>query len=433
MSTTPTDRTRATMTDWRERLQSIVETMREMSQHSDPQAMVRDYGKRMDAMYRRDGFLALSRRGLESPWYRITRSSRWTEEINPWQQKDRLPLLNEGFLGELLYAQTPTIVGDLRIPESDPGREYLEGMRSLVTLPVWDEGEVRNMTVLTRAEPNAFSPEDLPEMVWMAALFGRAAQNLVLRQDLQRAYDAVDRELQAVADIQRSLLPPHLPQIKTMDVAAHYQTARHAGGDYYDFFPLPDGRWGMLIADVSGHGVPAAVLMAITHSLAHTTCAGMGGPAKMLAYLNKQLHDLYTSENGLFVTAFCAAYDPESRSLTYASAGHNPPRVKRCSDGSVFSLSEARSYPLGILPDSAHDEATLTLTPGDQIIFYTDGVTEAMSPSREMFGVSRLDEVLENCSISARGLIDATLEALDRFTGHQPAEDDRTILVARIT
>src|SRR4029079_9044984 len=108
------------------------------------------------------------------------------------------------------------------------------------------------------------------EHTWMANLFGRATHNLVLRQEVSKAYDSVEKELQVVADIQRSLLPQELPKIPSLQLATHYQTSQRAGGDYYDFFPLDNGKWGILIAAVSGHGTPAAVLMAVTHSIAHT-------------------------------------------------------------------------------------------------------------------------------------------------------------------
>src|SRR5690606_22631128 len=120
-------------------------------------------------------------------------------------------------------------------------------------------------------------------------LFGRATHNLVLAERLEETYTAVDRELQAVANIQRSLLPSELPKISTMRLAAHYQTSRRAGGDYYDFFPLADNRWGILIADVSGHGTPAAVMMAITHVIAHTQPGQATPPSRMLNFLNDQL------------------------------------------------------------------------------------------------------------------------------------------------
>src|SRR5205085_8839936 len=140
-------------------------------------------------------------------------------------------------------------------------------------------------------------------------LFGRATHSLVLADQVKRAYDRLDRELQTVADIQRSLLPTTLPAIPTLDLATDYQTSTRAGGDYYDFFPLPDGQWGILIADVSGHGTPAAVIMAITHSIAHTSTDPKTPPSRLLAFVNDRLAAGYT-ENGNFITAFYGIYDP---------------------------------------------------------------------------------------------------------------------------
>jgi len=254
---------------WSRRLDVITVMMREMSLQTDPQAMVRVYGKRMREIMPVHRYVALSRRGLEFPMYRITRSSLWAEEINPWKQKDRLPLLEGGLFGELIYGDEPRIIDDLVISPDDPAAEYFEGQRSLIAIPHFDQGVALNMAVMMRDEPGAFDREEFPEQVLTSNLFGRATRTLALAEELKRAYDIVDRELKVVADIQRSLLPRTLPTVSGLDLAAHYQTSQWAGGDYYDFFPLPDGRCGILIADVSGHGTPAAVMMAITHSIAH--------------------------------------------------------------------------------------------------------------------------------------------------------------------
>ena len=139
-----------------------------------------------------------------------------------------------------------------------------------MAIPMFDQGVALNMVILLRKEPAAFPKEELPELVWLSNLFGRATSNLVLSDELQRANQALDREMKAVGEIQRSLLPARLPKIPTLDLATYYQPSQRAGGDYYDFFPLPSGKWGIFIADVSGHGTPAAVLMAVTHCIAHT-------------------------------------------------------------------------------------------------------------------------------------------------------------------
>ena len=242
----------------------------------------------------------------------------------------------------------PRIIDDLKIAADDPGAEYFAGQRSLIAIPLYDRDVAMNMVVMMRKEPAAFDPEAFPDLVLASNLFGRATHNLVLSQELQQAYDLVDYEAQVIADIQRSLLPDKLPDIPTMELAAYYQTSRHAGGDYYDFFPLPDGRWGILIADVSGHGTPAAVLMAIAHSIAHAELEPPRVPSQMLDHLNGRLFQRYTNDARTFITAFYGVYDPSSRELTYACAGHHPPRVKRCEDGSIFSLDGVAGLPLGI-------------------------------------------------------------------------------------
>jgi phosphoserine phosphatase RsbU/P len=418
--------------DWRERLDFIVEMMREVSRYTDPQAMVRAYGERLQQIRIVDRRLSLSRRGLSFPQYRITRSTSWSDEVNPWKEPDRLPLYEGGLLAELIYNDRPTVIDDLTVDASEPAAEYLTGFRSLLSIPNFDQGEALNMVILLQQRPHAFTREEIPDQVWRSNLFGRATQNLVLKEELREAYQALDQEMKTVGDIQRSLLPAVLPKIPTLDLAAHYQPARRAGGDYYDFFPLPDGNWGVFIADVSGHGTPAAVLMAITHCIAHTHPGPPMPPGKVLDYLNFHLTTRSVGFSSTFVTAFYGIYDPMTKSLTYACAGHNPPRLKRCQDGSLLSLDQARGLPLGVLADGDYSESGQQLQQGDQIIFYTDGITEARSPGNELFGTGRLDHELENCSLQAQALLDSVLNAVNTFAGNRPADDDRTIIVARV-
>ncbi|MBS0262612.1 MAG: serine/threonine-protein phosphatase [Planctomycetes bacterium] len=417
---------------WEQRLALIVETMRDMSRHTDPQEMVRAYGARIRQLIPEGRRLSLSRRGLSDSWYRITRSTTWTEEINPWKEKDRLPLFQGGLLAELIYSGEPRVVDDLQLADDEPAREYLAGFRSLLAIPMYDQGESLNMVLLLQEQAAAFVPEEIPDLVWRSNLFGRATSNLVLKDELQHAYQALDRELKIVAHIQRALLPAQLPTIPTLDIAVYYQPAQRAGGDYYDFFPLPDGKWGIFIADVSGHGTPAAVFMAVTHCIAHTHPGPPAPPGRVLAYINRHLVTHYTSVSEAFVTAFYGVYDPAERVLTYASAGHNAPRLKRCRDRILGELDQAGGLPLGIDPDSDYEEARLPLHHGDQLIFYTDGITEARNPGDQLFGTERLDQTLTDCTLEAHALLDDILKSLEHFTaGHLP-DDDRTLIVARV-
>lgn len=411
------------------RLQRVIETMREMSLQTDPQEMVRSYVRRMQSILPVDARVALSRRGLARPHVRITRFSGWGDEINPWKEPDRLPLVQGGLLADLIYGDEPQIIHDLQIPDNDPAGEYLRDMRSLLAIPLFDEGVSLNMVVILRKEPYAFQPEELPDRVWMANLFGRATSNLVLAEQRDAAYRMVDDELRVVADIQRSLLPTTLPEIPGLELAAHYQTSQRAGGDYYDFFALPEGRWGMLIADVSGHGTPAAVVMAVTHCIAHTLPGAPTPPGVLLEHLNHHLTRRYTRDSGRFVTAFYAEFDPASRRLKYACAGHNPPRLRRCGQPEVVSLDRANTLPLGIAPDWAFPVEAVDLQPGDRVVLYTDGIIEAANANGELFGTERLDAILRDCRASADQTRDRILREIDAFTGGLPAADDRTLLV----
>jgi phosphoserine phosphatase RsbU/P len=421
--------------DWQERLAIIDKAMREMSMQDDPQAMVKAYGSRIRQMMPAGRWMSLSRRGLEPPRYRITRSSTWTQAIDPWKEKNRLPLLEGGLLGELIHGDKPRLIDDIAplLAPDDPAIEYLAGFRSLMAIPHYDRGTAINMVVLMEDEPGAFDPETFPEWFWVSSLFGRATHNLVLRDELKEAYEIVERELKVVADIQRSLLPQVLPTIPSLELAAYYRTSRWAGGDYYDFFPLPDGRWGILIADVSGHGTPAAVMMAITHSLAHSLPGPADPPAALLGHVNRQLSHHYTATNEVFVTAFYGVFDPAQRTLTYSSAGHNPPRLKRCGDGTVDSLEEIGGPPLGLFDELEYDQTTLPLRPGDIVAFYTDGITEAMNSRGVQFGVDRLDDALRRCGLDATEIIRTAIDAVERFTEGQSPEDDRTLLVAKVS
>jgi sigma-B regulation protein RsbU (phosphoserine phosphatase) len=235
--------------------------------------------------------------------------------------------------------------------------------------------------------------------------------------------------MQVVAEIQQSLLPTALPEIPTLDLAVHYQTSKRAGGDYYDFFPLSNNRWGILVADVSGHGTPAAVIMAVTHSIAHTLQGEPQPPSKLLTFVNHHLTERYTGNNGTFVTAFYGIYDCPTRTLTYSSAGHCAPRIRRAGGGVLESMDQARQLPLGIEVGQPYVDSVEHLSPGDALFIYTDGITEARNPQGEFYGLTPLDQVLlcgKNCT--AQQLLSNALCSLDAFTQGTAATDDRTLL-----
>lgn len=426
---------------WQEELAIIDRTMKAISGVSDPEELVETYWKNIHDLLSVDDYISLSRRGVEPPDYLITRSSRFTEDINPWIERHKLPRLRGGLLGEIAYADKPVIIDDLPavLKPDDPAHFYLAGFQSLVAYPQYDAGQALNVTCMLLPLGHAIDHEVIPTIHWQSGLFGRGTQNLVLRNSLAAALASLDKELQTVGSIQRSLLPVTLPNIPGFELAASYETSARAGGDYYDFFPLEGGRWGIFIADVAGHGTPAAVLMAITHAIAHAKPNTHTPPAALLGFLNRQLCRAYT-HNGAFVTAFYAVLDPETRNLEYSVAGHNPPRLVH--GGRVLPLSANIALPLGIEDSETYGQSSATMQSRDLLLLYTDGITEAMPASiagsspiqRELFGVERLDKVvLDFTNAAPTECIARIRAAVAAFAENAPPADDATLIAIRCT
>jgi sigma-B regulation protein RsbU (phosphoserine phosphatase) len=412
------------------RLSLTVDVMRELSRADDPQTMYRVYSRRMREIFPTSRQISLSRRDLPAPKLRITRFSEWKEEINPWTDPDRLPQLDRGLFSELIHAGQPRLIDELTVSADDPAYSYLQGQRSLLAIPLFDAGDAVNMVVLTREEPNAFPPERIPDLVWMSNLFGRATQTALLARKLRADRDQSRHEMRQVAKLQRSLLPTELPRVSTLDMAVYSRTTSEAGGDYYHVLTLPRGRVGILVADVCGHGAAAAMLVAVLHSLVTTYSGPATPPGHLLSYVNDHLSRLSARSAGKFVTAIYAVYDPDRATLTWANAGHPPPRLLRA-DGSRQVLTGERCVPLGIVAGTAYPEAEVSLLPGDQVVLHTDGVTEAKNRSGEQFGEQRLDEAVAPSAAGARASIGKILEALETFTGKAPPLDDYTLLALK--
>ena len=416
--------------DWRDEVRFVIDLMRDVSLETDPQKIAVMYGERIRSVFPRDRLVTISRRGLEYPAYRVTRNTDWTEAIDPWRQKDRLPLLRGGMLADMIYSDEAHVVQDLRVPEDDPAAEHLRGMRSMLAIPQFDSGAALNMVLSLFREPGKVDTANAANLVWQSNLYGRGTLNLVLRRELHEAYQSLDRELKVVGELQRALLPAELPMIPGVDVAASYETSQRAGGDYYDIFPLAGGDWGFFIADVSGHGTPAAVMMAITHAIAHSH-PEPDTPGELLTFVNDRLAERYTGSGGSFVTAFYGVYRPGMRTLTYASAGHNPPRMRY--GGEVMSLDSPSGLPLGIAPGEWYPETCVRFGPGDILLLYTDGITETFNTGNDMFGVERIDEILRRHSGAAAALIDAVRADVALFSGGAAAKDDRTLLALTVS
>ena len=207
---------------------------------------------------------------------------------------------------------------------------------------------------------------------------------------LAGALEELDRVRKAVGEIQRSLLPASLPEIPGFEMSPYYQPSGHASGDYYDVVPLIDDQWGFVMADVSGHGIPAAVIMTVLRTLIHAELPSNRDKSagEFLEHVNRVMCETYLRDSR-FVTVWAAVLNPVSRRLTYASAGHNPPRLLR--GGNVLSLDAVGGLPFGFDPGTTYEDAGITLEPEDLLVIYTDGITEAMREGingLELFGIS---------------------------------------------
>lgn len=413
-------------------LQDVTDMMREISKYTDPTDIVREYIKRIRQFYPVDRVIALARPDMNSDEVFYACMGNWDKPVLPWGNLENFEPLGDGLLKNLCLNGEPTIVNDLTDELSENDRDILGEMNSLRTIPLFNKGEASQVIVGMKAEPNGFQQEDLSALVWLGNLFGKAVQNLIKAQELSVAYKAVDRELKTVGQIQRDLLPESVPEVPNLELATYYEPSARAGGDYYDFFPLEDGRLGIFIADVSGHGTPAAVVMAIMHTIAHTYSGPQKLPSQFLTYINKHLCQNFTTRSGIFVTAFYAIYNPQDKSLTYASAGHNPPVHRKCGASPVSTLDRAGRIPLGISSEITYDDATVKLTSGDRVVLYTDGIIEAFGSDETQFGMDRLGAIVGRCDLNSTTIVDAVVNQLHEFTGTTSQADDCTLVVMKV-
>lgn len=263
------------------------------------------------------------------------------------------------------------------------------------------------------------------------------AQQLALsiqNEHLQREMvtrERLEHEVHLARQIQKTLLPDHLPENAGWNLAATWITARQVGGDFYDVFELPGGRLGLFIADVSDKGIPAALFMALTRTLVRAVVYDTPSPADAMRRVNALI--IPDNREGMFVTAVYGVLRLESGEFTYANAGHNPPIWLNGMKRTMESLWRTGAA-LGIIEDVPMEDRTITLELEDFLLLYTDGVTEAFSPDDETYGEERLQQVLEAAeAATARGVLDVLEASVRQFMGPFPPADDLTMLGVKRT
>jgi len=241
--------------------------------------------------------------------------------------------------------------------------------------------------------------------------------------------ERLEREMELARDLQQSILPQDFPQLPAFSFAAHSRPARQVGGDFYDVVPLSKGRVGLVMADVSDKGMSAALYMALARSLIHAEARRRSSPRQVLLTVNRLLLEM--SRADMFVTVFYGVLDPAESTLRYVRAGHDRPLLFNPAAGDCRFLT-GQGMLLGLLEDVDLEEVTASLSPGDILVLYSDGITDANSPSGEFLGVERLSEMI--CCAgrsSAQEVCDSIFECVDRFQAGAVQYDDMALLVVQ--
>ena len=322
---------------------------------------------------------------------------------------------------------------DLRSQDFDS--KALDAFRSVnVTLavPLVSQGELVGMLNLgPRLSETDYSTEDLRLLAKLSDHAASAVRVAILVHDheiVMRERERMENEMRVARLIQRQFLPKELPDLDGWEVHAYYNPAREVGGDFYDFIDLPDGRLCVVTGDVTGKGVPAALVMATTRSILRSEAPRRMTPEEILRVANNQL--VADIPPNMFVTCLCAVIDPSTGQIELANAGHNLPYV-RDEDG-VVEL-RATGMPLGLMPDLSYETTSSMLRPGQCFVLHSDGLSEAHDSNRQMFGFKRLKSLIRACA-EPRQIIDCLLKELDSFTeSGWEQEDDITLVVVHRT
>lgn len=242
----------------------------------------------------------------------------------------------------------------------------------------------------------------------------------------------LEQDLAVASRIQQAMLPQRVPTVSAKASADLYGTmlpAKAVSGDFYDYFALDERRLAVVLGDVSGKGIPAALLMALSRILTKSVARTVADPAECLARVNRLVYEERGSDR--FVTMFYGVVDLDALTLTYCNAGHNPPYIIR-RGGTVEETPLTGGLVMGVNPDARYEQATLPLAPDDTLFLYSDGLTEAMTPDNRMYGEARLEALLRSVEGGAREIVDRVIEDVRAFTGDAEQSDDLTLAAARI-
>ena len=343
--------------------------------------------------------------------------------------------ISRGAVQQVAHEGQPILTSDAQTDERFSGRQSVQNLklRSVMCTPLKVKDHVTGVIYVdNRVNANIFTGSDLDLLGTIASLAAIAIENARLYQ-ISVKEARMEQELQTARQMQSSLLPDDVPQIPGWDFAAFWKPAREVAGDFYDFIPLPDGKLGLVIADVCDKGMAAALFMALSRSILRASLGNSPTPADDISHANRSICG--DSNIGYFVTLFYALLDPASGLLTYVNAGHNPPLLFQSSSRSnpINPVELTRTgIALGADALLPYQQKTIQLDPGDFIFLYTDGITEAEDRAGQAFGLLRLQQILQNhLSESAAEIISRVEKTVTDFTDSATPFDDIALMVVR--
>jgi len=321
---------------------------------------------------------------------------------------------------------------------SENERRNLASLQPQLLLPLMAKHNLLGIISLGEKRSEApYSGTDLRLLKSVASQAALALSNAELTSAIAVEIgrrEKLNREIEIAREVQERLFPQRLPEIAGLDYFGRCRTALGVGGDYYDFLALPDGKLGVALGDVSGKGIAAALTMASLQASLRADAMRAGNDiAGLITRVNQLLYDASTVDR--YATLSHAQYDPATRRLSYVNAGHCPPILLRnpAKNGSVERLDQAGGTVVGLLKDCAYEQSEASLAPGDLLVIYTDGFSEAMNPDLTEWGEERLLESIVGCAgLPAQGGIARIMEAADAFAAGAPQSDDMTLVVLRV-
>jgi sigma-B regulation protein RsbU (phosphoserine phosphatase) len=300
---------------------------------------------------------------------------------------------------------------------------------TMLTAPIRNpHGKIIGVVQVLNKLGGPFTSRDERLLTAMAAQAAISIENARLyKQEIQQ--HLLDQELETARLIQQSFLPREIPRHLGWDVAAFWRPMREVAGDFYDLYPLPDGRLAIVIADVSGKGVPAALFMALSVTVLRFAMSLGFSPAELMSRANRAI--ISDQRSRMFATVFVGYLDLEAGVLQFASAGHNPPLLYRAAAGECDQL-EVSGVAMGLFQNAEYGERTVALADADILVLYTDGITDVIDADEEEYGEERLKRlVVQNASCTARQLADLIIRAATSFAAAEGAVDDETLVVVK--